>query len=353
MEKMNREITHQQLQQSRDKNIDTVMKSISQTQKRSVFSMVRLNPRYVITFVLLLTIILTLAIGDFGNDVNPPVDLIPSELALNTSTTEVLSELSYISASLMSTSFTVANDTVLQIAAPKEKTLIETDIEEINTYFDMLKVFLEDNPFGESIVVEELVDDDYQSKITFTSEGNSFEFYINITDQDIEGILYIDDLMYIVEGKQVVEESESKLQLRAINGNDYVDVEYKTDFEDLETVEKYSVETSFSGVITEKDIKVSIEDGNFKVTIEDLTSKYNLKKNTDDDQGKYKLDYTIDGEKGRATIYEDVDVDGNPVYRYEIREGDLTATILVPMETITTDEQNTPLTDKRNQIYST
>ena len=96
----------------------------------------------------------------------------------------------------------------MQLAAPINQTLIETDIEELTTYFDMLKVFLNDDPFGDTILVEELVDQDYQSKISFTSEGNSFEFYINITDQDIEGVLYIDDLMYIVEGKQVVEALE-------------------------------------------------------------------------------------------------------------------------------------------------
>ena len=353
MEKMNRAITQEQLDLSRDKNLDAVMQSVSYTQKRSVFSMLNLSPKYVTAFVLLVAVVLTISLGDFGNEITPPNDSTASELVLNTKTAETLAELSYISASLISNSFTALDNGVLQLAAPIDKTMIETDIEEINTYFDTLKVFLNENPFGDNIVVEELVGEDYQSKISFTSEGNDFEFYINITEQDIEGILYIDDVMYIVEGKQVVEETESKLQLRAINGNDYVDVEYKTDTEDLETTQKYNVETSFNGVVTIKDIKVSIEDGSLKVTIEDLTSKYNLKKNTEDDQGKYKLDYTIDGERGTATIYEDVDADDNLVYRYEIREGNLTETILVPMHPIEIDEQQAPFTDKRKQTYWT
>jgi len=353
MEKMNRSITQQQLDLSRDKNMDAVIQSINHTQNKSVFSRFAITPKYATAFVLLIALVLTITLVDFGNNPTPPNDSPASELVLNTSTTETLTELSYISASLMSKNFIASNDVIMQLAAPINQTLIETDIEELTTYFDMLKVFLNDDPFGDTILVEELVDQDYQSKISFTSEGNNFEFYINITEQDIEGVLYIDDAMFTVEGKQVIEETGSKLQLRATNGNDYVDVEYKTSTEDLETTQKYNVETSFNGVVTKKDIKVSIEDGSLKVTIEDLTSKYNLKKNTEDDQGKYKLDYTIDGEKGQATIYEDVDVDNNPVYRYEIREGNLTDSILVPMETTVIDEQEAPLTDKKEHTYWT
>ena len=151
-------------------------------------------------------------------------------------------------------------------------------------------------------------------------------------------------------GKQVEEETSSKLQLKASNGNDYVDVEYKKDAEDLETTQKFHVETSFDGVITEKDIKVTMEDGSLKVTIEDLYAKYNLKKNTEDDEGTYKLDYTIDGEKSRASIYEDVDVDGNPVYRYEIREANLTETIIVARVTNDSDEQDNSFNEESKQI---
>jgi len=350
---MNRSITQQQLDFSRDKNIDAVVQSVSQTQSKSIFSMFILKPKYITAFVLMIAVVLTVTFGDFGSNSNPTDDpdaSIVNELALNENTVQTLTELSYISGSLISNGFTVSSDVFIQLAAPIRKTEIGTNIEEVNSYFDMLKVFLEDDPFGDSIVVEELIDEEYQSKITFTSEGNEFAFYINIEDQDIEGVLYIDDVMYTVEGKQVEEETSSKLQLKASNGNDYVDVEYKKDAEDLETTQKFHVETSFDGVITEKDIKVTMEDGSLKVTIEDLYAKYNLKKNTEDDEGTYKLDYTIDGEKSRASIYEDVDVDGNPVYRYEIREANLTETIIVARVTNDSDEQDNSFNEESKQI---
>lgn len=364
MEKMNRSITQQQLDFSRDKNIDAVMQSVGQTQSKSIFSMFILKPKYITAFVLMIAVVLTVTFGDFGSNTNPIDDPdisivdntdtpIVNELALNENTVQTLTEMSYISGSLMSSGFTVSSDVFIQLAAPIKKTEIGTNIEEVNTYFDMLKVFLEDDPFGDSIVVEELVDEEYQSKITFTSEGNEFVFYINLDQQDIEGVLYINDVLYTVEGKQTQEETESKLQLKASNGNDYVDVEYKTDSEDLETTQKYNVETSFDGVVTQKDIKVTLEDGSLKVTIEDLNSKYNLKKNIEDDEGAYKLDYTIDGEKSRASIYEDVDVEGNPVYRYEIREANLTETIIIPILTSDSEEQRTSFDEESKQIYLT
>jgi len=356
MEKMSRSITQEQLDLSRNRNIDAVTQSVTQTHSKYSFNTILLKPKYVAVLVLMVALVLTITFGDFGSNSNPiddPDASIVNELALNENTVQTLTELSYISGSLMSNSFNVSNNFFIQLDAPIRATEIGTNIEEVNAYFDMLKVFLEETPFDNSIVVEELIDEEYQSKLTFTSEGKEFAFYINLDEQDIEGVLYIEDVMYTVEGKQTEEETESKLRLRATNGNNYVDVEYKNNSEDLETTQKYNIETSFDGVVTQKDIKVTMEDGSLKVTIEDLNAKYNLKKNSEDDEGTYKLDYTIDGETSRASIYEDVDMDGNPVYRYEIREANLTETIIVPRSTSDSEEQKTWFDGESNQTYST
>lgn len=350
MATMNRTISSIQLQSSKERNSEAVMDRVNKMQSKSVINKVIFNRKYITAFAVLVVVLIGVTLLDFGGGSIPNPNPVLNQLILDEATTETLVELSYISASLMSTSFTVSSDVLMQLVKPVKATSIAADIDDVNSYFDMLKVFLEDDPFGDDILVEDLIDEDYQSKITFTSDGKSFVFYINIIEEDIVGLLYIDDIMYTVEGKQVIEETESKLQLRAINGNDYVDVEYITETVDLDSTQKFNVEKSINGVITKKNIKISVEDDSIKVTIEDLTSKYNLKKNTEDDDGKYMLDYTIDGEIGRATIYLDVDEENNPVYRYEIREGSITATILVPIPSTVIEEQSNPNTEIKEEI---
>lgn len=350
MEKMNRELSDKQLEIIKTRNVDAVMENINFEHRESVFCNFSLRPKLVLAISLMVFAFITMYFVDFGTNSNPLPNPFNNEIVLDDNTTETLVELSYISGSLMSKSLTLSNTNIMNLAAKIKKTEIGTDIEEVNSYFDMLKVFLEDNPFDNNVVVEELIEDNYQSKISFTSEGTTFDFYINLLDENIEGVLYIEDIMYSVLGKQTIDENESKLELRALNGSDYVDVEYILDSNDLDTTQKYNVETSINGIITKKSIKISIEDSAYKITIEDLNSKYNLKKNFEDDQGMYKLDYTIDGEKGRANIYEDIDEDNNPVYRYEIREGSLTETIIVMRPAIGYDDQSNPSNEKKDVL---
>lgn len=344
---MNRQIDAMQLQNSKNRNIGAVIESIDLRQKTFVF-----KPKYALVFGVF---VVAIAIGfliDFGKTNNTVPIVNNNTIVLNEATTETLVELSYMSASLMASSFSVSNGGYIQLVQPIKKTSIEANIDEVNSYFEMLKIFLEENPFENNIVVENLVDEEYQNKISFTSDGNNFQFYITIMEEDIEGILYIEDEMYLVTGKQILEETESKLQLRAINGANYVEVEYIIDESDLETTKKYNVESFINNIETEKNIKITIEDGSYKVTIEDLTSKYNLKKNTEDDEGKFRLDYIVDGEMGRATIYEDVDDLGNPVYRYEIREANVTATILVPRTSTQAEQQQYQIPSKMKKEKS-
>lgn len=349
MEKMNRQIPKAKLNIHRERNIQSVLNSIELSTQKDATTFFNKKPRMIFGFSMIIVAVVTVVLINLDWGTEPLPNPIDNNIVLNEEMTEDIVELSYISSSLLTQSFTVQNNVFMQLAKPVKATTLETDIEDVHSYFNTLKVFLDEEPFKDDIEVVELESGDYERKIILINDESSFEFYINIEEENLEGILVIDEVTFTVEGKHEVDEQESKLSLSATNGSDYVDIEYITETTDEEATKKFNVEKSIGGIIDIKEIKVVQEEDSMKVTINDDISKYDLKKKTEDGELWYMLDYTIDGEKGKANIYIDVDIDNNPVYRYEIREGSVSETILIPIDEVSSEEQSIPYYKKTEQ----
>ena len=281
------------------------------------------NIRYILKRSLAPVLILVLAfvlIQNIGEN-NPFVDNVP--VTLNAETSEKIAELSYISTTLFTNQSTVATSNLTQLATT-ELTEFEEEFDSVNLYFDMLKVFLEDQPFDNTITTTELEDSDYSFLITFTVNEDLYEFYINIVDTIITGELHYNNDILLVSGKYIEDGDDLKIELEASNGDNYTFIEYKKD--STSTI-KYDIKERYNGVETEKQFKVVNEEDSSKIDIVDGDNNYTLKKEIEDGQSKYKLEYKVNGVTGNVNITEEVDEQGNTIYAYQIKEGSIEKSI--------------------------
>ena len=123
------------------------------------------------------------------------------------------------------------------------------------------------------------------------------------------------------------EDTEEKMVLTAYNGEDYVKVIYKVETSVDETETKFTLISNIAGVEREVFMKISVEDNEYKITIEENGDKFTFKKEVEDGETSYKLKYDVNGVEGEVKIIEKVNDLGETVYEYKIKEGDKSSTV--------------------------
>ena len=314
-------------------------------------------------------------------------DLNKIEDFLNTealSSRESLATLSYLSGSLIDLDTTdpvVGLVPTLLADDGEEETEIEGELDIVNEYMDMLQDFMDNGTDSFGSAVESLSDNPlYALMITFNVNEEVYTIYYNIdpVTLEISGILLMGDVEYEIvvtnslsdnddldedddddedpdvdtddedpdvdtddedpdadteeddededndseEGNQ--EETEQKMVLTAYNGDNFVQVTYKIETDDEETETKFTLVSYIDGVEKEVFMKISIEEDEYKITIEEEGNEFTFKREVEDDgEITYKLKYKVNGVEGEIKITESINDLGETIYEYKIKEGDL------------------------------
>jgi hypothetical protein len=310
MPKLFRRIDDLKLISAKDKDIATVMAKIEKNKIRFSIKK-RLFPKLIVVLAGVFALFVII-------NSSKPTD--HSEVLLNSYNTKKIAELSYLTGNLISVEANLDNHNFL-LLTNDDTTSFELEEDNINVYFDMLKVYLEDD-FSQNIKLEPSDKTDFDYLISFDIDDNIYKFYLNLNNQTFNGVLYIGSSNLDVTGTMKDEDGEMKLSLEAYSGNDFVKIDYKYENED-EMSSVYSISSSISNVQSNREIKVTKDTDESKVVIKDNGNEYTLKKEFEDGSNHYKIEYNIEGIKGEAKITEVMDSLGNVVYQYSVKEGNV------------------------------
>ena len=315
MNKLNRSIDEFKMNQSKERSMEFVMNEINREPKKQFsfyFNKFKMIPATLVVTAMLLFGILSNVTND-----NPLPD--PSNPLLEASNTETLAELSYITGNLIVSSFTLNSGPSLMRLSDLNETEFETGIVEFNAYFDMLRAFMEEEPFGNDFLVEELTEGDYSTKITFMVDGTTYIFLINLEDSLLTGKLEVNNLILDVVGKLEENNDELRFEITATNGQDYIEIDYQVESDD-EIEKTYGLTSYINGVTKEKEIKISVENDQIKVKLKEGNTEYELEKDVENGQVQYNLQYHIGEIEGEAIIFDAIDEFGNTIFTYQINE---------------------------------
>lgn len=278
------------------------------------------------------------------------------------SSKESIATLAYLSGSLIDLD---TADAVVGIAPTRladtdeEETEIEGELDIVNEYMDRLQEFMDNGTDSFGSAVEAVSDNPlYALMLSFTVNEEVYSIYYNVdpVTLEISGMLLIGDVEYIIEVSNSLEdsddldeddddeddldnedeeqdddldtdddddESEQKMVLTAYNGTNYVQVTYKVETDDEETETKFKLVSYIDGVEKEVFMKISIEEDEYKITIEEEGNEFTFKREVEDGETTYKLKYKVNGVEGEIKIIESVNELGETVYEYKIKEGDV------------------------------
>ncbi len=315
MEKFSREIDEKRMGISKVHTIDNVMERIKN--EKTIWSFFKpVKFKLILTvFSLVLLIVVVIAI-------NPRTPIEP--ITLSEVKTKKLVETSYMSASIISNALANTQTTTISFIPLVEiETEFEKNIDEFNYYFNMLKVFIDDDAFVNNAIVESLTNSDFEYKISYLVQNKEHIFYLTIDKNGIiSGEIIIGSQVFVVEGNIEEDNDEFELELIARKNNDYIEIEYSSEFDD-EIQKTYYIKQFINGVLTEKEITVEIEDDEVKVEIKQGNDNYLLEKYSENGVTVYFLEYEVNGREGEVYITEEIDAFGKTIYRYHISEGDL------------------------------
>jgi hypothetical protein len=116
------------------------------------------------------------------------------------------------------------------------------------------------------------------------------------------------------------QETEKKMELTAINGDNYIKITYKQEIEQDETKTEFEMEKNIDGVESEVKIEIKYEQDEYKIEIEDGDNSYEFKREVEKDGIKYELEYEVNGVEGEIEIFETTNEFGETVYQYKIEE---------------------------------
>lgn len=296
-------------------------------------------------------------------------DIINSEAL---SSKESIATLSYLSGSLLDLEPVdpVVNTGITRLSNTTDTdTEIENELDIVNEYMDRLQEFMNNGTDSFGNAVEQVSDNlDYAFMITFTVNEEVFTIYYNVdvVTLEISGIMVIGDVEYVIEVSNTLvdsddleddeeddaeepdedadedaeededdeleeenqdEETEQKMVLTAYNGDDFVKVIYKVETDDEETETKFTLVSNIAGVEREVYMKISMEDDEYKIKIEEDGNEFTFKREIEDGETTYKLKYKVNGVEGEVIIIEKVNELGETVYEYKIKEGDKSSTV--------------------------
>ncbi len=316
MDKMNRYIDEKRMNQSKEQSINVVLNTITPKRRTSIFSRTRL----VLTSTFIIATMLVVMI----TSQNAPS---PNPITISAYESETIAEVTYLTTTLISSNFVVGDMNTIflsnQVYLADESTEFEQNQEEINHYFDTLKVFLEEELFSDSVETIPLEEDPNSFTISFDTTDNIYVLKITFDENNFSGTLEVDTIIYDVLGTLEETENELKFMFEASKNQSHIRIEYKTENKENELEHKYEITQNIDNVEYYKEIKVTREQNEYKVEIKEGQDEYELKKELEDGIFKYKLKYSLQGTQGEATIIESIDSDGTVNYQYRITEGSI------------------------------
>ena len=285
------------------------------------------------------------------------------------SSEEGIATLSYLSTGFLDFSTTEPVASNVLFLSDEETTVIEEELDEVNVYIDRLKGFIDNGVETFGNVTEDVSDNElYDYKITFTVNEEVYVIYYNIDPETLEvsGIIVLGDIEYEFEvvdhinnyemhqekheekeenkgddtanqnGKSTEssneedpedtntdgEESntEEKMTLIARSGDDVITIIYKTEIEEDESTTKFFMEQTLNGVTKQIELKISVEEDEYKVDVVDGENEFTFKREVEEEGTVYKLKYKVDGIEGTVKIIETTDDLGENIYEYVISE---------------------------------
>jgi hypothetical protein len=310
--KYNRILDEIQLNNSKEKNIEAVMDRVlaKRSFKFNLKSFKLIGASFVIILVFGLSYVL------FSNQSTP-------EIELTEYSSDRIVETSYLTGNIIAYSVKQVNTvnlvklSFMQLA--DTETEFEQGIDEFNQYFDMLKVFIDDEDFNKNNTIQYLTDSDYQILIQYIVDDNQYDFYLTIDGEELDGILHIDNLEFQVAGELIETENEYFLELLATNGENYISIEYSSETKD-ESEKEYKIKQLVDGIETEREVKVKEIDGKVTVEINEGNNEYKLDKITNGEDSVYFLEYEINELEGEVYITETIDQFDKTIYSYHIEE---------------------------------
>lgn len=245
----------------------------------------------------------------------------------------------YLFSALSSTSLLPSGNQQVALAyqlADKEQTIVETKIEDINKYLEMMEMFLgqnnglstesveSDRPEYQNQIIfttvdlsgKQIVHTLYYNEVLLTEENDVDDLSEKITDktknkEDLEdekdndefedqetkitGLLVMNNVEYVVNGKKEIEENETKIKMTSyLDEQNYVTVVSKVE----ENERKYSYEVVTDGVMTmQSKVKFEEEDGKTKFVLNyvsaDISGSFSFKREMDDDKDIIKIKYEV------------------------------------------------------------
>jgi hypothetical protein len=317
MEKLNRKIDPSRIELAKINTIDNVMDRInSEKTFLSFFKPIKAKFALMVFSVLLLVAVI------FATNLTNP----PTPPTLTEFQTKKLVETSYMSASIIS-NVVVNTTTPLSFTEfmplAESETEFEKNIDDFNSYFNMLKVFIDDQSFLDNAIFETLEDSDYDYKISYLVEGKEYIFLLTFSKTGaITGEITIGDKVLLVEGDYKETENSYELELIARRNNDYIEIEYQSETED-EIEKSYHIKQFINGIESEKEISIKSSDEEVTVEISQGEDSYSLEKYSENGVTVYFLEYEVNNLEGEVYITETVDEFGKTIYRYHISEGEI------------------------------
>ncbi|WP_052591358.1 hypothetical protein [Paracholeplasma brassicae] len=307
--------------------------------------------------------------------------------SVSLSSKESMSFSTYLGTSFLAagTNQTVSTKEVRLRSFTQSDTLtLESELDEVNEYFDKLKVFMDqgvDNVLNVSEVPS--TREGYDFEVTYNIDGLTYTIYYSMvteevlpeeavtTDEtdpvveendddalveedddddideidddavveedddddideiddeqffEINGLIVIDGVEFILEGAREIEDDEVKTWFKTQDFNrsgDYVHVISKVEDDE----QKFDIRTSVNGVETRTRIKFEQDDEETEVDLRvengETESRYKFKKETEDGVTFYKFQYEIGNVKGQVKVFETTDELGNVTYTYKVQE---------------------------------
>ena len=349
MEKFNRKIDEFKMEVSKDKTIDNVMERINNEKAKEPFFSYHKSKIVLLAMSLVIVIAFILA----PNLITPIEQTTTTEpiitepfsnvIKLNDSQTKTLVETSYMSASIISNALSATTTSPLFFMPLADQEVeFEKNIDEFNRYFNMLKVFIDQDNFLDTALIEELTDSEFNYKITYTVNNKTYNFFLNITEEnEITGEITINQEVYTVEGEIEENNEDFTLYLKAYKDDSYIIIEYNSETDD-EIEETYILKQNINSIYIEREINIEKEDDEVSVEIIEGENHYLLEKFSENGVTVYFLEYEVNNIEGEVYITESIDEFGKTHYNYHISEGDLEKEIDMddPDEDDDDDEEN-------------
>ncbi len=315
MDKLNREFDETRINASKIKTIEIVMDRINSKPSFSSFFQV-FKLKYVTTLFVFVIVVAIVIATSINNPVQPP--------QLTEIQKEKLVETSYMSANIISNS--IVNATTLSLTKlallSEEQTEFEKNIDDFNMYFNMLKVFIDEENIMENAEIETLVDSDYDYRIVYSVGFKEYEFFLAFDNQKITGIINIGQKQLTVDGIFHETSDSFKLDLEARQNDDYIKIKYNSS-NDSAIEQKYEIEQEINGVYLEKEVKVKSNNNKTTVEIDEENAQYKLEKYLENGDTIYYLEYEIGDSSGEAYIIETTNDLNQTIYQYSISEDGL------------------------------